>query len=156
MAAQWGDPALRVAVTTAGEKIRNALPRDRRAAADAVALFAAGPPEQPLILGPLREAIDTRRKLTLDYADANGTPSTRTVWPLGLVCWGRVWTLNAWCELRQDFRDFRLERVRALRAGDQHYPQQAGRTLRDYWDHIERQHGVRMPAEWIENHGGWR
>ena len=32
--------------------------------------------------------------------------------PLGLYFWGKVWTLAAWCELRDDFRSFRVDRIR--------------------------------------------
>ena len=44
--------------------------------------------------------------------------SSRTVWPLGLVFWGPTWTLGAWCELRQDFRTFRLDRMQNLQVLD--------------------------------------
>ncbi len=34
--------------------------------------------------------------------------------PLGLYFWGTAWTLAAWCELREDFRTFRPDRMRAV------------------------------------------
>jgi predicted DNA-binding transcriptional regulator YafY len=34
--------------------------------------------------------------------------------PLGCFFWGKVWTLAAWCESRQDFRNFRVDRIEAL------------------------------------------
>ena len=60
-------------------------------------------PEVRANVGVLRKAVDDRSKVHLDYADATGTPSGRVVCPLGLYFWGSVWTLGAWCELRQDF-----------------------------------------------------
>ena len=50
-------------------------------------------------------------KLALTYRDADDNPSQRIVRPLGLTFWGKVWTLIAWCELRDDFRMFRIDRI---------------------------------------------
>lgn len=44
---------------------------------------------------------------------AADTATKWTVRPLGIFFWGRTWTLVAWCELRRDFRNFRLDRVAA-------------------------------------------
>ena len=51
--------------------------------------------------------------------------------PLGVFFWGRTWTLAAWCELRQDFRDFRLDRVAGLEMLADSFTDEPGRTLRD-------------------------
>jgi len=53
------------------------------------------------------------------------------VWPLGCFFLGAVWTLAAWCELRQDFRSFRFDRVRAIEALDERFRDEPGRTLAD-------------------------
>ena len=50
---------------------------------------------------------------------------------LGVFFWGRKWTLSAWCELRNDFRDFRLDRVRQATMLDETFEEEPGRTLRD-------------------------
>ena len=97
-----------------------------RAAADSLALFApdAGlPDEQRQRLQQLREAVLARQRLQLRYADGNDRTSARVVWPLGCFFWGQVWTLAAWSELRQDFRSFRADRVVALQATGQRYPE---------------------------------
>jgi len=78
-----------------------------------------------------REALVGRRKLRLDYADEKGDSTERTVRPLGVFFWGRKWTLSAWCELRNDFRDFRLDRVRQATMLDETFEEEPGRTLRD-------------------------
>ncbi len=59
----------------------------------------------------LDRATESHRKLSLSYRDAAGTATRRTVRPLGLWFWGKVWTLVAWCELREDFRMFRIDRI---------------------------------------------
>jgi predicted DNA-binding transcriptional regulator YafY len=52
--------------------------------------------------------------------------------PLGLWFWGKVWTLVAWCELRDDFRMFRLDRIREAVPGER-FREETGRTMRDFF-----------------------
>lgn len=64
----------------------------------------------------LRDAIKGKVVIKIDYRREDGQGSTRELWPLGLLYWGAVWTLVAWCELRQDYRMFRLDRIQTLTA----------------------------------------
>ena len=89
------------------------LPPAARAAAQAMAVYA-------------------RRKLQLDYSDVSGQSSQRVVRPLGCFYWGKVWTLAAWCETRQDFRSFRLDRIASLHATDVTFRDESGKTLADF------------------------
>lgn len=82
-------------------------------------------------LSRLRAALADRCKVTFDYEDEKGEATARTVCPLGAFFWGRVWTLVAWCELRDDFRVFRLDRM-VLREVGAPFEEQPGRTLREY------------------------
>lgn len=59
----------------------------------------------------IREAIKNRQQLMLEYSDETKRRTSRQVWPLGLVFWGKTWTLVAWCTLREDYRLFRLDRI---------------------------------------------
>ena len=79
----------------------------------------------------VREALAARRKLQMTYAAAEGDGTTRTVRPLGVFFWGRTWTLAAWCELRSDFRNFRLDRASDLVIQADVFEDEAGKTLRD-------------------------
>lgn len=63
---------------------------------------------------PIRHAVKKRLILNLHYQREDGRKSTRSVLPLGLIYWGKVWTLVAWCELRKDYRLFRLDRIKRL------------------------------------------
>ena len=115
-------------------KILAVLPADARVAAESLALFApdAGVgAEVREALNTLRRAVIDRRKLQLRYVDEAGRASERIVRPLGCFFWGAVWTLAAWCELRQDFRSFRLDRMQAAEALDDRFRDEAGRTLAD-------------------------
>lgn len=75
------------------------------------------------VLDDLHEAIDRRDVLEIDYRRPDGEASTRQVRPLCLAFWGATWTLGAWCELRRDFRSFRIDRIVAMR--------QAGRRFEE-------------------------
>src|SRR5437867_3440869 len=62
-------------------------------------------------LAMVREALVERRRMRLRYENERGDRTDRTVRPLGVFFWGKTWTLAAWCEMRVDFRNFRLDRV---------------------------------------------
>ncbi|GAA3929910.1 YafY family protein [Litoribacillus peritrichatus] len=62
----------------------------------------------------LRKACERQQKLVIEYADGQQQKSTRIIWPLRLVGWGDRWTLLAWCELRDDYRNFRFDRINHL------------------------------------------
>jgi predicted DNA-binding transcriptional regulator YafY len=117
VAQQWLDPALARASESALSRVLSVLPADQCHAAQHTPVYS--PPwgltaaQQPR-LQLWREATKSKRKLALVYSDAQGHTSERAVWPLGSFFWGAVWTLVAWCEKRQDFRSFRLDRIQAM------------------------------------------
>ena len=83
-------------------------------------------------LGLLRKAIKRQRKVKYDYQREDGERSSRIVHPLGLFYWGKVWTLVAWCELRNDFRHFRLDRMQNALQLEESFESTPGRTLSDF------------------------
>jgi predicted DNA-binding transcriptional regulator YafY len=83
-------------------------------------------------LGALRRGIDEHRKLRFDYTRADGAATRRVVWPLGLFFWGGGWTLGGWCELRGDFRNFRIDRMAVTEVLDDTFDPVDGRSLADY------------------------
>ncbi len=142
LAAPRLDRALASQAEGALAKIVAVLPADVRAAAESLPLFAltAGPDAATLErLATLRAAVGERRKVRLDYRDLKGEASVRTVRPLGCFFWDAVWTLAAWCELRQDFRSFRLDRIAVLDLLEERFRDEPGRTLAD----LQRAVGVR-------------
>ncbi|HEX6010405.1 MAG TPA: WYL domain-containing protein, partial [Geminicoccaceae bacterium] len=68
----------------------------------------------------------------LVYVDLKDAVTERVVWPMTLAFFPPVWLLLGWCELRRDFRSFRLERTRELAFLDDRYPQEPGKRLVDY------------------------
>jgi predicted DNA-binding transcriptional regulator YafY len=85
----------------------------------------------------LRHACEARETLRLGYRDAQGQESVRVVWPLGLVAWVGRWRLLAWCETREGYRNFRLDRVTAIERTGERLPARADRSLADYLSRIE-------------------
>ncbi len=128
------DSALGAQAEGALSKILAVLPATARAAAEALQIFAPGgrmKPEMSQRLAQLREATENRRKLRLDYLDLSDERSERTIRPLACMFWGPAWTVAAWCELREDFRSFRVDRIQALNALDEGFRDEPGKTLAD-------------------------
>jgi predicted DNA-binding transcriptional regulator YafY len=135
MVESWGGPTLAQGARSALSKIAAALPRDKRAALESSRLFSPDffiNPQMGAQMDVLRQAIDAHRYVLLDYRDVGSRESQRRVRPLGLFFWGGAWTLGAWCELRNDFRNFRLDRVLNSTVEAQRYADESGRRLADY------------------------
>ena len=135
LAQSWLDAAMASDVEAALSKILSVLPPAARAAAESLALYA--PPlamdsTTRTHLQTLREAVQSRHKLRLAYHDEHGAASERTLRPLGCFYWGKVWTLAAWCELRQDFRGFRVDRVDAVQVLPERFNDEPGKSLAEF------------------------
>jgi predicted DNA-binding transcriptional regulator YafY len=132
----WGDAALAKAAESALQRVEAALPERLRQRIERTALYAPGfhvPQRVVVQLAELRRAVDERRRVRLAYVDRLGESTERTVRPLGLFFWGSTWTVEAWCELRHDFRSFRLDRVAALEVLEARFEDEPGRTLADFF-----------------------
>lgn len=128
------DGALAAQAEDALSKVLAVLPAGARAAAESLPVYApaVGPDEATRArLETLRIAAESRRKVLLRYRDLTDALSQRNVRPLGCFFWGTVWTLAAWCELRQDFRSFRIDRIEQLDVLDERFRDEAGKTLAD-------------------------
>ena len=144
-AAQRGDPTLARAARDLIAKITTAVPERLR---PFIAEPTAGtPPPQSLIadkldIAQVREWIRTGRKLWIRYHDERGRASERTVWPVLTGYADTVRLLVAWCELRQEFRHFRTDRIAQAVFLDE--PQGAPRrVLMTRWkQHIEQSRGI--------------
>lgn len=133
MVGSWGDPALGQLAANALAKIDAVLPPSA-ARAPAARLFVPDLHDYPVArLTPLRQAIAARQCIELDYCRADGELSRRREHPLGLFFWGVSWTLAAWCEARDEFRHFRIDRILACTPLADTFTPQAGRTLEDFF-----------------------
>lgn len=134
MVQRFGDPALARASETILAKIAAVIPKRLEPLLSETRLFvprALDTVGSGDALRLVREALSRRRKVRIKYANAQGETTERVVRPLGVFFWGRTWTLAAWCELRTDFRNFRLDRISDSALLDEAYPEEPGRTLRD-------------------------
>ena len=137
----WADASLATAAQSALSKIETVLPDDLKSSLGDTLLFSPLTrltPEISTTMAEIRFAADNRRKVSLQYSTAKGESSERIIWPLGLFFWGSVWTIGAWCELRNDFRIFRLDRVDTLCVLDKEYPLEKGKSLQDLIDNQKR------------------
>ena len=118
-------------------KIEAVLPPELRERATRTRIFAPVWRDQhredfAALIDRLHAAILGNRVLRLEYRDESGNASTREVEPLCLSFWGGKWTLGAWCRLRQDFRNFRPDRIAACVPSDEVFIQTDERNLAAY------------------------
>lgn len=132
--AKQPDRRLSAAAANALAKIAAVLPDDLREDLDASTLLV-GPSVQAvegIDLGLVRQAIRSERKLGFLYRDVGGAASERVVWPFALGFFDKVRVVVAWCEMRQDFRHFRADRIAELKATDTRYPRRRQALLKDW------------------------
>jgi predicted DNA-binding transcriptional regulator YafY len=136
----WGGATMARAAEEALVKIGAVLPERERTRANQVEIHAVAQEMTPAVrarIDEIERAVEARRRLTLSYTDAEDRPTERSVRPLGLWFWGKVWTLVAWCELRDDFRMFRLDRIAAMEVDGAPFRPERGKTLMDFYRTME-------------------
>lgn len=146
MVAARGDPALRRAAEDLVAKIGAVIPEQLRPlvvepATRALPNWKAVPDN--IDMAQVRGAIRHGRKIALTYRDEQERASQRTVWPFAIGYYETTRLLMAWCELRQDFRSFRTDRVAAARFLDDRYPDRPA-SLRARWRRRQQEHWERM------------
>lgn len=139
MVQAFTDPALARAAQLADQKIRAVLSLELRQRAD------QSPYRIPVLLKDqaarerhnlIRLGCEQQRKMHASYVDEAGRASERTIWPLGIVGLHGNWMLLAWCELRQDYRTFRFDRIQILRLGTQAFVTREDLSLGHYFTHV--------------------
>jgi len=154
LGAQWvaahGDPALSKAAHDLVAKIAVAVPERLRPFVLEPATAANPARNQArdgLDMARTRDWIRAGRKLRLDYRDEQGRGSERTVWPVAVGYQATTRVLAAWCELREDFRHFRTDRVAGAEFLEDRYPARPA-VLRQQWRMT-----LRAPSETIGRAG---
>jgi predicted DNA-binding transcriptional regulator YafY len=131
----WADAELAEAAGNVIAKVEAVIPeRLRRHIAETVLL---APPDHyavPLSIDPgeLRRAVNGRLKVRFHYRDLKDRGSERTVRPLALAFYGPIWLLASWCEMRQDFRSFRFDRISELTILNETFSAERGKTIQDF------------------------
>ncbi|MCC0029614.1 MAG: YafY family transcriptional regulator [Brucellaceae bacterium] len=140
MVRAWGGTAMARAAEEALVKIEAVVPdaekaRIARTEIHAPVMNISG--EERERIDFINTAVENRRVLALDYRDESGAGTERQVRPLGLWFWGKVWTLVAWCELREDFRTFRIDRIDAITEAGRRFSPEPGKRLADFYARME-------------------
>ncbi|WP_438283692.1 helix-turn-helix transcriptional regulator [Pseudomonas alabamensis] len=132
---QRADPALSQAANDVLAKAEAVLPPGGAERLNRTALFAPGVrSDTRLAFDPqtLRDAIRRERKVRLSYPGEGAHVSERVVRPLGIGYFDQADILAAWCESRQAFRHFRLDRIQGLTLLDEGFEGQGGWLLRQW------------------------
>ncbi|MEK9754785.1 MAG: WYL domain-containing protein [Rhodospirillaceae bacterium] len=89
---------------------------------------------EPIVIGSgePRVAVRERRKVHFNYLDAENKATERDVRPLAMAFFGPVWILAAWCELRRDFRSFRLDRMADLVVPDETFEPEPDKSIESF------------------------
>ncbi|WP_281971997.1 helix-turn-helix transcriptional regulator [Ruegeria faecimaris] len=133
--AEAADPDLKTAAESLAEKIDAVLPTQVIAEADSwkFAVYPLADAARGLAhMAPIRAAIKSRQKLRLSYRRIDGVLTERTIRPLHMEYWGRVWTLTSWCELRDGFRVFRIDLIETVLPLPEIFADEPGKLLSDY------------------------
>jgi predicted DNA-binding transcriptional regulator YafY len=131
----WGGAENVIAATQALQRIEAVLPAELRSELDSILLYAPGYRMEQYLrvrLDELHAACLKRRAVTFAYAREDGEKSSRSVRPLALAFFSGVWTLASWCELREDFRSFRIDRMSEVAVLEREFVPKRGQRLEDF------------------------
>ena len=127
-----GDAALAEAAREVRAKVEASLPDPIERRLEKAPLFASRRDGPPPWVGEVRRAIRERIVVRLSYADGDGKISDRSVRPLAIWAFTDGWLFAGWCELRRDFRAFRLDRITFFETMDEHFEDEPDRNLQTY------------------------
>ena len=129
------DPKLQEAAESVLAKVTVVVPDALRASLAASPVFVSegdAVAATGVDMAELRAAIRDSRKLHIAYADESGRRTHRTIWPIAMAYYVDVTLVGAWCELRADYRNFRVERIQSSKVLDEHFDQENGRLFREW------------------------
>ena len=142
------DPGLQDAADSVLAKIATALPDALRPGVMAAPFYVSdGRRRRPRasICRMCGSRSGKRRKMRITYADAGGQRSNRTIWPIAMAYYVDATVLGAWCELREDYRHFRVERIVTSTLLETRYPTDGGKLMAGWWAQIGPSMGNARP-----------
>lgn len=138
-----GDEGLLRAANRAADKIATALSGDAKTGFDQDALHVSSwniVPQSSTDTGLLRQAIREEEKLEISYQKTDQEMTIRTILPLAITYHVDVIVLAAWCELRSDYRHFRIDRMKHCQPNGDFF-HQTGHQLRAKWKLLQTMQG---------------
>lgn len=150
MVSSWGDTDMAIHANQAIQKILAVLPDHLRHSDENLPLLVPNMEEVQKYYTahsqPMREAIRLRLRVAIDYVRADEQQSSRRIEPLGLIFWGKVWTLVAWCHLRDDYRTFRLDRIQSVAVTDEQFETHDYKSLKHFLQLMKEKHAQEPEA----------
>ncbi len=136
---QIDDPRLSKAAGSALSKITAVLPEELRREAESGSLMVSARNIVPVQIDPslLRDAIRKELKLRIDYHDDLGRATERVVWPFIIGFFEQRKVVGAWCELRSDYRHFRIDRIATLAATGERAPRRRHAMLKEWRERMD-------------------
>ncbi|QNP48749.1 helix-turn-helix transcriptional regulator [Diaphorobacter aerolatus] len=144
-----GDESLRIAAQGVLSKLASIVSDDqqRRLATPQFYVSDAGARSSPAVdLSQVREAIRAHAKLAIEYEDESGSKTQRTIWPIAVVYYVEATLIAAWCELREDFRHFRTDRVASLVVTKDSFPDERDALLHAWLERSSFNRGSRTQS----------
>jgi predicted DNA-binding transcriptional regulator YafY len=140
MVGNWTDEQFAAKAQSAFKKIQATLPAPLIHELHQISTFSA--PSQYKIpwevsFTQVREIIRRKNKVLFNYLDLQQQSTKRTIWPLALISFGPVWLVAGRCELRQSFRNFRLDRISEFAPLEQRYGNEKDKNLHAYLAQID-------------------
>ena len=134
VATRADDERLSDSARQAMSKILAVLPDELRERAEATNLLVARIGLEPAQVdaGQMRLAIRDERKVSIRYGNTGGVATERVIWPFMIGFFEKVRIVAAWCEMRQDFRSFRVDRISRLAVLDERYPRRRAVMLKEW------------------------
>lgn len=132
---QWSDERFAKKADSALEKIHAVLPASLQGELEQITTYSI--PNQPALpwtvsFSDLRESIRTRRKIRINYTDGSQQNTLRTLRPLALIFCSPIWLLATWCEKRNDFRNFCLDRIQRVEFCEDSFDDEKDKNLLAY------------------------
>jgi len=135
LVSRTGDPGLQDAAAAVLSKVTVILPEALQAHLTAAPIFVStsgAPVAEDVDLSVVRRAIRDERKLRIAYVDEKCARTERIIWPIAVAYYVQVTLIGAWCELRQDYRHFRTDRIGDLVVLEDRYPSDNGRLMAEW------------------------
>lgn len=140
MVRQWTDDQFADKAASAFEKIQAVLPTSLQGELKQITTYAV--PTSPPVpwtvsFSAIRESIRARSKIRINYTDESKQLTTRTIRPLAMFFFSPVWLLAGWCEVRQDFRNFRLDRIQHMTLTEEKFEDEPNKNLSAYLAQVD-------------------
>jgi len=129
------DPKLEAAAQSVLAKLSTVVPPALQSQLVEAPLYVSegsAPAVTGIDLSQLRSAIRETRKLVISYVDEEGRRTQRTIRPIAMAYYVDVTLVGAWCELRNDFRHFRVDRILTSQVLDERFSADSARLTAEW------------------------